>query len=379
MPIFKSTLLSIKAYLPTILIYFLVLVVFAAMTSGSDYSDSLYTDTVLDVAVIDRDNSAFSKAIVSYLDRTEHLVPANTTDPKKLNDNVRFSIYDYALVIPKGFKTSHKLEYYSSGNSASGYLMTEKIQSYVKGIVVYLNSGYHMDEAIALTNHQTSEADKTSASILDDTGSHQNSRFTWMFTFNGYALLMMICISISSVMTYLKDKNVNNRINVSCMSFAKRNTGLLLSVLVIGIVLTLATILFTIVKSMGDSAMSKVGYFSLNAFVLMFVGLGMAYFISSITKNESIINLLSNMMILSMSFLCGVFIPMELLDDTIVAISHFLPLYWYVQAVNYISTHAIGDIISKDLLTDLAMQLVFSAIFFAAGLIVSQKKEQYAI
>jgi ABC-2 type transport system permease protein len=85
------------------------------------------------------------------------------------------------------------------------------------------------------------------------------------------------------------------------------------------------------------------------------------------------------MIVLSMAFLCGVFIQTELLDDTIVAISHFLPLYWYVQATNYINAHALGEIFSMDFLTYLAMQLVFAAIFFVAGLIISRKKEQYAI
>lgn len=381
MPVFKATIRSLKTYYINILVYFLVFAVFGTMTSrmNSGSTDSLYEDVVLDVAVIDHDHSTFSEALVNYLDTTQHLVDANTTKPRELNDNVRFDIYDYALVIPEGFETSHELEYYTSGNSASGYLMTEKIQSYVQDIVVYLNSGYPIEEAIALTDEQIADVDNTSATILDETGTHQRSYFTGMFTFNGYTLLMMLCISVGSVMTYMKEKDVNNRITVSGMSFVKRNIGLFLSVLVIGILLTSASILFTIVTNLGDSAIHKIGYFSLNTFVLMFVGLGIAYFISSITKNDSIINMLSNMIVLSMAFLCGVFIQTELLDDTIVAISHFLPLYWYVQATNYINAHALGEMFSTDFLTYLAMQLVFAAIFFVAGLIISRKKEQYAI
>ena len=48
-------------------------------------------------------------------------------------------------------------------------------------------------------------------------------------------------------------------------------------------------------------------------------------------NNENLINMISNMLVLSMSFLCGVFINQELLSDGIVKAAHFMPLYWYTM------------------------------------------------
>ena len=148
MPVFKATLRSVRAYITTIIIYFVVFAVFGTMTSrmNAGISDTRYQDVQLEVAVIDNDHSDLSEALTNYIDKTQKLVDNKTEDPQELNDNVRFDIYDYVLVIPEGFSesiTADNLEYYSSSDSASGYLMTEKIRTYITDIVVYLGSVLH--------------------------------------------------------------------------------------------------------------------------------------------------------------------------------------------------------------------------------------------
>ena len=57
----------------------------------------------------------------------------------------------------------------------------------------------------------------------------------------------------------------------------------------------------------------------------------------NITINENIINMVTNMFVLSMSFLCGVFIDLQFLSPSIVKVAHFLPLYWYTAAILFIN------------------------------------------
>ena len=40
---------------------------------------------------------------------------------------------------------------------------------------------------------------------------------------------------------------------------------------------------------------------------------------------------------IGMSFLCGIFIPMEVLSDKVLSVARFLPAYWYVKANNMIA------------------------------------------
>ena len=61
----------------------------------------MFEDSVVTVAITDNDNSALSRGLVDYLKETENVVAPQTTSIKEMNDNVRFLIYDYALIIPE--------------------------------------------------------------------------------------------------------------------------------------------------------------------------------------------------------------------------------------------------------------------------------------
>ena len=111
----------------------------------------------------------------------------------------------------------------------------------------------------------------------------------------------------------------------------------------------------------------------------MLIGLGLAFLISAITTNSNIVSMITNMLVLSMSFFCGVFIDLAFLSKNIVKAAHFMPLYWYTAAVRYINDTDINKIFSTTFFEYLLLQLLFATIFFGAGLVISKKKEQYAI
>jgi ABC-2 type transport system permease protein len=124
---------------------------------------------------------------------------------------------------------------------------------------------------------------------------------------------------------------------------------------------------------------TKFIFYAIDTYTLMFVGLGMAYFICSITVNESLINMVANMFVLSMSFLCGVFVDTQYLSTSIVKAAHFMPLYWYTTAIKFINDTPINNIWSRQFASYLLIEVLFAMVFFAAGLIITKKKEQYAI
>ncbi|MCR4960252.1 MAG: ABC transporter permease [Lachnospiraceae bacterium] len=388
MTVFKATMRSLRAYYSTIIVYFLVFAVFGTIQSNAkaSTSDTFYEDTVLDVAVIDYDNSTLSAALTEYLKDTQNLVDAKTEDPVKLNDNIRFGIYDYAIIIPEEFEenilkneTEDVLQYFSSADSAAGYLATEKIRTYLSDIVVYLESGYSEEEALTLASEQMEEIKGVEANVLSESDHSSDSFLSVQFTFNAYSLMMLLSVCIGSVLGFMKDKNAMDRIAVSGTTFKARSRGLILAVIVIGVGITTSMVAFTAITGFTKAGFEKFGYYTINEFILMLVGLGLAYFISSLTHEANIINMVANMIVLSMSFLCGVFVPIEFLSEKILSFSHFLPLYWYVNATNYINSHPMGEIFGREFLTSLLIELLFAGVFFVSGLIISRKKEQYAI
>ena len=102
---------------------------------------------------------------------------------------------------------------------------SEKIRTYMQDVMVYLNSGYSEDEAIRLTYDQMLELSDTKASVLDTSDDNHRSFYTSMFTFNGYTLMMLLCICCASTLTFMKNKDVKKRISVSGMHFMTRNAA----------------------------------------------------------------------------------------------------------------------------------------------------------
>ena len=387
MSVFNAILKSIKANIATLVVYFAIFAVFGNMSASATTSstEEAFEEVTVKVAVTDKDNSKLSQALVEYLNETQNVVDPKTDDAQLMNDNVRFLIYDYALIIPEGFEekilageSEDAIEYIAPGATASQFLLTEKLDDYLQDIVIYLNSGYSEDEAIEKTHEQMVTLAKTKATVIDKSDQNHRSFYTGMFTFNGYTLMILLSICGASALTFMKDRDVSNRISVSGMHFITRNCATIAAVLFIGVVIT--TVVIAVIYFMGLSySGSKLFYYAIDTYSLMLVGLGMAYFICSMTANENLINMAANMMVLSMSFLCGVFVDTQYLSESIIKAAHFMPLYWYTTAIKYINDTPINNIWSRQFGTYLFIEILFAIAFFAAGMIISKKKEQYAI
>ncbi len=387
MSVFNAILKSVKSNIHTLLVYFAIFAIFGNMQAKATVStqEDVFEETTVKVAVADYDDSTLSHALLDYLDETQEVVDPKTDDLRTMNDNVRFLVYEYALVIPEGFEKQLKsgnvgnaLTYIAPGTTASQFLLTQKLNDYLEDIVIYLNSGYSEEEAIKLTRDQMVKLNETKATVIDKSEENHRSFYTGMFTFNGYTLLMLLCVCCASTLTFMKDREVKNRISVSGMHFFKRNVATIAGVFFIGFAITSVVVL--VIKIMGaEYANDKFMYYAIDTFVLMLVGLGMAYFICSITVNENLINMVSNMLILSMSFLCGVFVDTQYLSASIVKVAHFMPVYWYTTALKFINDTPINNIWGRQFGTYLLIEVLFALVFFAAGMIVSRKKEQYAI
>ena len=55
-------------------------------------------------------------------------------------------------------------------------------------------------------------------------------------------------------------------------------------------------------------------------------------------KKAETVSMVSNVIALGMSFLSGVFVPIEFLGDGIIKVAHFLPAYWYIMGARLIDS-----------------------------------------
>lgn len=82
-------------------------------------------------------------------------------------------------------------------------------------------------------------------------------------------------------------------------------------------------------------------------------------------------------MALGSSFLCGSFVPMEWLPDTVIKIAHVLPSYYYISNNEILKTlEEINFESLSPVLTNMAIVLAFALGFTVISNIVSKKKRK---
>ncbi len=113
--------------------------------------------------------------------------------------------------------------------------------------------------------------------------------------------------------------------------------------------------------------------YCLNTLCFMVVTLGIVFLIGQMVKKVPALNMISNIIALGMSFLCGIFVPLEYLGEGLVKVAHFLPAYWYITSAVEIDSYTAGKELGE-LWQGLGIQLLFGVAFVCAGLAYSKAK-----
>ena len=118
-------------------------------------------------------------------------------------------------------------------------------------------------------------------------------------------------------------------------------------------------------------------------FIIMFMSCicncALTSFIVSFNINTESLPLLTNILALGMSFLCGVFVPQSVMAPGMVQASRFLPFYWSVVVLDSVTriTGSITDFSNGLLVKSVVMLSLFSAVFVAGGIVV-KKTQTYS-
>ena len=151
---------------------------------------------------------------------------------------------------------------------------------------------------------------------------------------------------------------------------------LLLAVVVFGLVI------FAVFLLMGTAICGKIfwttphlGYYLSNMAVMILVSLSLSYVIAMLANGPEALSGIVNSISLGMSFLCGVFVPLEVLGEGVKSAAHFLPFYWYERA-NLMLTEfpALSHSQLTEFLGFLGIQAAFAVAFLSLGAAIHKKK-----
>ena len=328
MTVFRGFMKNAFREKAVIILYLLIFLLLGTlMVYAAEEEDKKNTEK-LPITVIDRDGSALSKGLTTFLEETENVFPIKD-DAKALREALYYEKTSFILFIPKGFEDQLKkghifLKGTGGENSKAGYYVEAVVGSYLHGIETFLCSGYTDREAtteMALIEKTFSSSKRVEEKICKSAG---------ILKFFPFVFTALSCYVYGFVLLKYKDKNILIRHRASPVREEKRKVTLLIALITLAIVFWGILILVTWGLSGGEFFEEKnLRYFLINMAAMDVAGMSIAIFVLSLTRTRNGINALSNTFALGMSFVCGIFIPDEFLSPGIKKFSKLLPAYWY--------------------------------------------------
>ena len=382
MTVFKTFCKIANKYKATIIMYTVILIAFAGFNMQTSDNSTSFVASKPDVLIINQDEEVgITENLVKYIEANTNIVNIEK-DEEAINDALFYRDVNYIIYIPKNYRQDFlegknpQIEIKTTGDYQAS-LAEMILERYLNLANIYRESTESEEELITKINETLSK--QTEIEITSKLDINNLSRAVFYYNFLNYSILAgsvyVICIILSS----FKEEKIRKRTIISSMSYKKYNRQLLISNSMLSIILWLLYVILSFIL-IGKTMFTVHGLILIiNSFIFSICSLCIAFLIANLVNNKNAINGIVNVIALGSSFLCGAFVPMEWLPDTVIKIAHILPSYWYIQNNETVKTlENITPETMQPIIINMGIILIFSIIFVMLTNIVSKKKRKIA-
>lgn len=390
MQVYKTFFKIAKKYLGGCLIYltvFMIIMVSMSMISSKEGNDRFSAKSIK-FTVIDEDNSQASKALIEYLSSKHELIEMKSYDKESLQDNLYYEEISYILNIPEDYEEKlekgsfqNLLSHTMKSDSAAGYFFNQDLDSYINTLRLNLSGGYSLEEAIKETADTVKNTDTEVDTIkFEKVASQKENGIFYFFQYFGYIIISILLVGISPILISFRQADLSARISCSSYSKVKQSIGIGLGCLTYSLAQWLVMVICSIVIYGPEQAFSRNGILCLlNSLIYTIVVIAITLLVGSFKLSSSALSLVANVIGLGTSFLCGIFVPLWLLSDKVIAFSKFLPTYWFIKNNNMISGFS-GEAVSlSSFWNNIFIQLLFAVAIFCIYLVLNISRKRKSI
>ena len=387
MKVFKACCLIIKRRYVTLLLYFVIFIALSVVmtTLFSDNYSPDFSEMKPKFTVVDRDGgSPLSDGIAAYLNTRGEEV-ALTDSKGSLQDATFFHATDFIVILPPGFHdgffsgTPVYAETVLTTESALGYYADSLVNQYLNLARVYLAANPETDEE-GLTNMVLSDLSARVAVVKKHFGESApvNENYHVYVRMLPYILSVLVVLCVGSIMIAFRRPDLSMR-NL-CAPIKARSVGLqqilCYSIMSCAAWLALNVVGFILYGSKISGVDGRIiALIVLNTFTYTVVAASIASLVCMFVRGPSSQNAMANALSLVLSFIGGVFVPLELLGDSLLAVSRFTPMYWYeiaLDSVCALTSFNRGSL--APVWQAMLIQLAFAAAIFCVALAVNKHR-----
>jgi len=380
MTVFKGYMKILKKNIGLVIIYLVIFfsVAMALQAAASKEHLEDFEKARVDIAVADNDQSTLSHALTDYL-KTIHNVSEISSDPSVMQEELFYRNVEYIVVIPEDFYENcmvngESISVTKVPGSYSAYYVDQQLESCLNTMRTYLKAGFSQKEAAtAILDKKRGEV-----TMLDTDENSGTSGWLYYFRYIPYLFLALLCYVMGYVLMAFKKDDIPKRMQASAISARRQSLEGLLAMFVMGgglwgIGMAGATLMY------GKTFLSSenFGYYVLNTLVMMAVALSLSYLIGLFVKNSNMLSGIANILSLGMCFLCGVFVPMNIMDRNVLKVSQFLPVYWYENVNETLGSysHLTGEA-AVSVWKGIGLEAMFAVVFVCMILAVTRYQRQ---
>ena len=382
MTVFKTFLRVLNKLKVPVIMFTAMLIIFGGLNMKTNKSSMSFVATKPDVLIINSDeNVGITKNLVSYIKKKCNIKKIEN-NKEAIDDALFYRQVNYIIYIPENFREDFldgknpEIEVKSTGDYQAS-LAQMVLERYTKLANSYLKTTSSEEELIEKINEIIEN--EPEIKITSKLNSNDLDKATFYYNFASYSILAGCVYVICLILSSFNEEKIRKRIIISSMNYKEHNRKLLLSNVVFAIVLWLVYILLSFAL-IGKEMFTSHGFiYILNSFVFALCSVPIAFLIATLVNNKSALSGIVNVVALGSSFLCGAFVPMELLPDAILKIAHILPTYYYIknnESIKSLETIDFGTL--KPILINMGIILIFGIIFVVLTNIVSKKKRKIA-
>lgn len=380
MIVFKTFLKILKSCKIPIIMYTAFLIGFGGLNMKTSENNLNFTETKPNILIVNNDEEkGITKNLIEYIKENSNLVNVKDSEDAR-NDALFYREINYIIYIPKNYRNDFlnnknpKIEIKKTGdyNSELTQILLEK---YINTANIYKTKISDETKLLEKINETLNIETKIELTTTLDTNKLEKT--TFYYNFMNYSLLAGLVYVICLIISSFNEEKVKKRTIISSFNYKKYNYYLLLSNGLFAITLWLIYILLGFVL-LGNILIEPHGIiYILNSFIFMICSLTIAFLIANLIKNKNAINGIINVIALGSSFICGAFVPMELLPASVLKIGHILPSYWYIKTNEILKNMEIINIQTlKPIIINMIIILLFSILFIVLNNIITKKKRK---
>lgn len=405
MQVFKTALKLIMRSPVNLLLYivlfgFLGVIIVATSTPSSSLSDeaevsqeSVQESARPTVAIIDRDKSAVSESITAFMAEHSTLVPV-ADNTKALQDATALNLASYILIIPEGFEAA----FFEAARAGSETPALETLLNYDQsdGILIDLLTNKYLaalhiaavgtpellvEESIELATTAAAEHVAVEAVTVNEAPGASDGIllfFLWM----AYPLTTGLIVLTAIVFASFQSGELKRRNLCSPLSPSALNAQVALGCLALVLLSWIFLVLLSFLPQVGGLNMLfanplAFALLALAALVYALVPFALGFFISQIGLRETAINGFAIIVGLVFCFISGVFMGgVSTLGEGIQALAHFIPTYWYGEALFSLQEGVLSADTLASYFGNLGIVALFALAFFSVALLVGRQKAQ---